>query len=489
MTQFVLAIDQGTTSSRAIVFSADGQVAAMSQQPIACRLPRNGWVEQDPEEIWQSVLTVGRAALAEAGVTVTAVGITNQRETTVVWDRATGAPIYDAIVWQDRRGAELCNDLKAQGLEPLIRERTGLVADSYFSATKLHWLLALPGVRERALAGELAFGTIDSFLAWRLTGGRAHVTDVTNASRTLVYDIHRGAWDPELLDVFGIPEQMLPTVQPTASEFGSIERSHFGEALLLGALVGDQQGALIGQACFEPGMMKSTYGTGAFTLVNTGTVPRQSENGLLTTVAYELKGERHYALEGSIFNAGTVVQWLRDNLGLIEEAQDTASLAASTEGNGSVYFVPAFTGLGAPHWNPDARGLIAGLDRNTGAAEIARAALESVAFQTLDLLGTQARDGLAQPAVLRIDGGMAANDWFVQTLADFCSTAVERPQVLETTAMGAALAAALTANIHDSLAAMAQCWRADRRCEPSIADDKRQALIAGWNRAVAAALL
>lgn len=489
MSQFVLAIDQGTTSSRAIVFAADGQIVAVSQQPIACRFPRNGWVEQDPEEIWQSVLTVGREALAKAGVSVAAVGITNQRETTVLWDRATGAPVYDAIVWQDRRGAELCQELKAEGSESLIRERTGLVADSYFSATKLHWLLELPGIRERAMAGELAFGTIDTFLAWRLTGGRAHATDVTNASRTLIFDIHRGHWDPDLLALFGIPQAMLPTVLPTASDFGTIGEAHFGEPLLLGALVGDQQGALIGQACFEPGMMKSTYGTGAFTLMNTGAKPVASDHGLLTTVAYELKGKRHYALEGSIFNAGTVVQWLRDNLGLIDDAKETGRLAASIEHTGGVHFVPAFTGLGAPHWNSEARGVITGLTRDTGRAEIVRAGLESVVFQTLDLLGTQAKDGEDPPAVLRIDGGMAANDWFMQTLADLCAITVERPRVLETTALGAALAAALTAGVHDSLEGLMQCWRSDRRCEPSIDDKERSTRIAEWNRAVAAALI
>lgn len=488
MTQFLLAIDQGTTSSRAIVFSTEGVVQAVAQQPIDCEFPRNGWVELDPEAIWQSVLAVGREALAKAGVPTAAVGITNQRETTLLWDRATGEPVHNAIVWQDRRGAARCDELKASGADALIKDRTGLVADSYFSATKLEWLLSLPGVRDRALAGKLAFGTVDSFLAWRLTGGRAHVTDITNASRTLLYDIHRGQWDSELLELFDIPEQILPKVLPTAAEFGTIDSDQLGDGLILGAMVGDQQGALIGQACFESGMMKSTYGTGAFTLLNTGSKPVRSQHGLLTTIGYELLGQRCYALEGSIFNAGTVVQWLRDNLGLIESASDSGRLAASIESNRGVYFVPAFTGLGAPHWAPDARGLLLGLARDTGPAEIVRAGLESVAFQTLDLIETQRQDGVALPAVLRIDGGMASNDWFLQALADVCDIAVERPRVLETTALGAAMAAALTVNLHSNLADLAHCWQSDRRCRPAIDTDRRKRMVEGWNHAVNATL-
>lgn len=484
----ILAIDQGTTSTRAIVFDRAGAVLATAQEELPQVFPRDGWVEHEPEEIWRATVNVCRAVIEQLGGPPAAVGITNQRETTVLWDRKTGKPIYNAIVWQDRRGAALCRTLKDQGHEPMVQGRTGLPLDSYFSATKIAWLLdEVPDARARAERGELAFGTIDSFLLWRLTGGQVHATDATNASRTLLYDIHDGLWDQELLDLFGVPAALLPDVRDSATDFGLCEADLFGASVPIAGIAGDQQAAAFGQACFDPGMIKSTYGTGCFVLMNTGATAHEPANGLLTTIAYRLKGETRYAVEGSIFNAGTTVQWLRDNLGLLDDAAETGALAAGLDGNHGVYFVPAFTGLGAPHWDPDARGAILGLTRDTAAGHIVRAGLEAVCYQTRDLLDAMAavaanEDGGA--ALLRVDGGMAANDWLMQFLADMTGTAVERPTVTETTALGAAYLAGLQAGLFDSIEDVARQWVLGRRFEPTMAERKRARLYDGWQRAV-----
>ena len=484
----ILAIDQGTTSTRAMLFDRAGAVLAAAQEVLPQIFPRDGWVEHDPEEIWRATVAVCRAVIEQLGGPPAAVGITNQRETTVLWDRKTGEPIHNAIVWQDRRGAALCRKLKDQGHEPMVQGRTGLPLDSYFSATKIAWLLdEVPDARARAERGELAFGTIDSFLLWRLTGGQVHATDATNAARTLLYDIHEGRWDPELLDLFGVPEALLPDVRDSAADFGLCEADLFGASVPIAGIAGDQQAAAFGQACFDPGMIKSTYGTGCFVLMNTGATAHEPANDLLTTIAYRLKGETRYAVEGSIFNAGTTVQWLRDNLGLLDDAAETGALAAGLDGNHGVYFVPAFTGLGAPHWDPDARGAILGLTRDTGAGHIVRAGLEAVCYQTRDLLDAMAavaanEDGGA--ALLRVDGGMAANDWLMQFLADMTGAAVERPTVTETTALGAAYLAGLQAGLFDSVEDIAGQWVLGRRFEPAMAEKERARLYDGWRRAV-----
>jgi glycerol kinase len=485
----LLAIDQGTTSTRAVMFDAKAQALATAQLPLPQIFPRDGWVEHDPEAIWDATVQVCREVIAKTGGAdgIAAIGITNQRETSVLWDRATGKPAMNAIVWQDRRGADMCRALRADGHEPLIQERTGLLADSYFSATKLAWMLdTLDGARAAAERGALAFGTIDSFLLWRLTGGRVHATDATNASRTMLYDIRGGRWDPDLLALFRVPAKVLPEVRDTAGVYGDSDPALFGRAIPIAALVGDQQGALVGQACFAPGMIKSTYGTGCFVLVNTGAKALASRNRLLTTIAYRLDGATTYAMEGSIFNAGTVVQWLRDAVGLVATAAESETLAAGLDGKGGtgrVYFVPAFTGLGAPHWDPDARGAILGLTRDSSRAHIVRAGLESVCYQTRDLLDALAADGMA-PSALRVDGGMVANRWLLQFLSDITGLPVERPVYGETTVLGAAFLAGLGVGLFRSLHDIETAWRLDFRAAPSRPEARRAELLAGWRDAV-----
>lgn len=487
----LLAIDQGTTSTRAIVFDAAGRPAATAQRELPQIFPRPGWVEHDPEQIWEATLAVcGEvvAACRDAGKTIAAAGITNQRETTVLWDRATGRPLHNAIVWQDRRTAESCRAVAEAGHGERIGAVTGLVPDPYFSASKLAWLLDnVAGARARAEAGELAFGTVDSFLLWRLTGG-CHLTDATNASRTMLFDIHAQAWSDEMLDLWRIPRAVLPEVRDSAADFGGIAAELIDTAIPVRGVAGDQQAATIGQACFTPGMVKSTYGTGCFALMNTGGEAAASANRLLTTVAYRLDGTATFALEGSIFVAGAAVQWLRDALRLIGTAPETEQLARALDGNHGVYMVPAFAGLGAPHWDPDARGAILGLTRDSGIAEIARATLEAVAYQTRDLLDAMAADRGAAPAAIRVDGGMAANEWLMQFVADILDTPVERPYVTETTALGAAWLAGLGAGIYSGTDELGALWASERRFAPEMADDARESLIAGWRDAVARTL-
>jgi glycerol kinase len=486
----ILAIDQGTTSTRAVMFNGAGEPIAVSQRPLQQHYPADGWVEHDAEDIWQAALACCRDVIAATGGVdgIKAIGITNQRETTVIWNRKTGQPVMRAIVWQDRRGAALCAALRDAGHEGVIQNKTGLLIDSYFSATKIQWVLDnVAGARASAEKGELAFGTIDTFLLWRLTGGRVHATDATNASRTMLYDIHAGRWDPQLLALFAVPEKMLPEVRDTAGDFGASDAVHFGRAIPITALVGDQQGALVGQACFTPGMIKSTYGTGCFVLVNTGRQALPSRNRLLTTIGYRLKGETTYALEGSIFNAGTVVQWLRDTARMIGSAAESESLAATLDaagGTGKVYFVPAFTGLGAPHWNPHARGAIFGITRDSGIPQIVRAGLESVCYQTHDLLTALRQDGIAAPRALRVDGGMIANTWLLQFLADITQIPVERPIHAETTVRGAAFLAGLGAGVFGSLDEITAAWHSDFRAAPRMADAQRRVLLDGWQDAV-----
>jgi glycerol kinase len=488
----VLAIDQGTTSTRSIVFDGRGRAVALARRELAQHYPADGCVEHDAEDIARDALATAREALERARLdarTIAAIGITNQRETTVVWERATGRPIHRAIVWQDRRTAGTCAQLRTDGAEPLVRRRTGLLLDPYFSGTKLAWLLDnVPGARERAGRGELAFGTIDCFLLWRLTGGRVHATDVTNASRTLLFDIHRGDWDDELLRLFGIPRALLPEVRDSSGMFGATEPDLFGAAIPVAGIAGDQQAALVGQACFEPGMAKSTYGTGCFLLLNTGTTAVQSQNRLLTTPAYRIGGRTTYAMEGSIFVAGAAVKWLRDGLGLIRDAAETDSLARQVPDSHGVHLVPAFVGLGAPHWRPDARGLISGLTLDATGAHLARAALESVAFQTRDLAAAMAADGTARAAAIRVDGGMAANDWFCQFLADVLDARVERPAEVETTALGAAFLAGLATGVWPDLAAVAATWASGAQFRPAMASERRESLLAGWQSALGRAL-
>jgi len=485
----ILAIDQGTTSSRAILFSGDGRRLGQAQKELPQHFPQSGWVEHDAEDIWRDTLEVMRGALEDAGrgvEAVAAIGITNQRETTVIWDRATGEAIHKAIVWQDRRTAGLCQRLRSEGAEEVVRQRTGLLLDPYFSGTKIAWLLDnVPGARERAERGELAFGTIDCFLLWRLTGGRVHATDATNAARTLVFDIRRQVWDPELLALLRIPASLLPEVKDSDADFGATEPELLGRAVPIGGIAGDQQAATVGQACFEPGMMKSTYGTGCFALFNTGAELVHSQHRLLSTIAYRLGGKTTYALEGSIFVAGAAVQWLRDGLGIIASAQETEALARQADTGQRVYLVPAFTGLGAPYWDAEARGAVFGLTRATGPAELARAALEAVCYQTRDLLEAMHADGASGLEALRVDGGMVANDWMLQMLADILGVAVERPVVAETTALGAAYLAGLNQGLFADLAAVASHWRRDARFEPTMAAEERDTRYAGWQDAVA----
>ena len=484
----ILAIDQGTTSSRAMLFSATGSCVAVAQQEFRQIFPQDGWVEHDPEEIWQSVLSVCRQVLQQAeaaGIKVVGIGITNQRETTIVWDRKSGKPLYNAIVWQDRRTAEYCAELKAAGDEERVSAITGLLLDPYFSATKLRWILDnVNGARVKADAGDLAFGTIDSFLLWRLSGGKSHATDATNASRTMLFNIHSQQWDDSLLELFQIPQSLLPEVKDCSADFGTTEADLFGRAIPIGGIAGDQQAAAIGQACLEPGMIKSTYGTGCFVLLNTGKTAFRSENRLLTTVAYRIKGETSYAIEGSIFIAGAAIQWVRDGIKLIESANEVEGLVRGLDSNRGVYMVPAFTGLGAPYWDPLARGAIFGLTRDTGIAEIVRATLESVGYQTHDLMEAMRGDSNTELQALRVDGGMVANNWFLQFLADLLNLPVERPQVTETTALGAAYLAGVQLGVYESLADISSYWQRDALFTPRIGQKGRNDLLRGWKKAV-----
>ncbi|CDZ39490.1 glycerol kinase GlpK [Neorhizobium galegae] len=490
MAGYVLAIDQGTTSTRAIVFDGDMRIAGIGQKEFTQIFPKSGWVEHDPEEIWETVLWAVKQALKEAKLKaseIAAIGITNQRETVVVWERDSGRPIHNAIVWQDRRTASYCEKLKRQDLEKLFTRRTGLLLDPYFSGTKLSWMLAnVKGARARAAKGELCFGTIDTFLIWRLTGGKSFVTDATNASRTLIYNIADNRWDEDLLEILRIPAAMLPEVKDCADDFGITDESLFGAAIPILGVAGDQQAAVIGQACFEPGMMKSTYGTGCFAVLNTGADMVRSRNRLLTTIAYRLNGETTYALEGSIFIAGAAVQWLRDGLGIIEKASQTGELAEEADPQQEVYLVPAFTGLGAPYWDAEARGAMFGLTRATGPAEISRAALEAVCYQTRDLYDAMQKDwrNANSSTVLRVDGGMVASDWTMQRLADLLDAPVDRPTILETTALGAAWLAGSKAGVWPDQKAFAKSWARQRRFEPQMDEKTRSAKIRGWKDAV-----
>jgi glycerol kinase len=487
---FVLAIDQGTTSSRAIVFRSDISIAATAQAEFPQHFPASGWVEHEPEDIWTSTLTVCRQAIEKAGITakdIAAIGITNQRETTVVWDRVTGQAVHRAIVWQDRRTADVCARLKAEGREAVITAKTGLIIDPYFSGTKVAWILdQVPGARARAARGELMFGTVDCYLLWRLTAGKVHATDATNASRTLLFNIHTGAWDDELLEIIGVQRAMLPEVKDSSTRFGETVPDLFGGAIAISGIAGDQQAATIGQACFRPGMIKSTYGTGCFALLNTGTTPVVSKNKLLTTIAYQLEGKRTYALEGSIFVAGSAVQWLRDGLGIIDHAAETGPLADQSDSMQSVYLVPSFVGMGAPYWNPRVRGALFGLTRNTGPAELAHAALESVCYQTYDLREAMRADMPGETAenVLRVDGGMTASDWTMQRLADLLNAPVDRPVIQETTALGAAYLAGLAAGVYPEPTKFADNWRLEHRFKPNMSQATRERKLAGWARAV-----
>jgi glycerol kinase len=510
---FVLALDQGTTSSRAILFDHAGQIVVARQREFPQLFPQPGWVEHDPEAIWETQRAVAQEVLAAQGIAaaqIAAIGITNQRETVVIWDRATGTPIANAIVWQDRRTADACDALKAAGWEERIRAKTGLVIDAYFSGTKVRWLLdTVPGARESAERGDLAFGTIDTFLIWRLTGGARHVTDVTNASRTMLFNIHTGEWDDELLSVLSIPRAILPTVLPSSGLFGETQAPLFGPAIPITGVAGDQQAATFGQACYTPGMAKNTYGTGCFMLMNTGPDAKESQNGLLTTVAWGLRRAKDsglrtngdsshlvlspqssvltYALEGSIFVTGAAVQWLRDGLKIIENAAETEALAASVPDTGGVYVVPAFAGLGAPYWDPYARGAIVGLTRGSGRAEIVRATLEAVAYQTRDVLDLMQRESGITVQQLRVDGGMVRNEFLMQFQADILGVPVQRPYVTETTALGAAYLAGLAVGYWENQDEIAANWAVDRTYEPRMRDDAREHLYAGWQRAVAKA--
>ena len=485
---YVMALDQGTTSSRAIVFDRGGGIRSVAQRETTQHFPQPGWVEQDAREIWETQAAVAVEALRSAGIDgsqVAAVGITNQRETTVIWDRRTGDPVANAIVWQDRRTADVCEELRRDGAEQRVRAATGLLLDPYFSGTKIAWILEhVAGARERAEAGELAFGTVDSWLAFRLTGGRLHVTDATNASRTLLYDIHAGDWDDELLDLLGVPRALLPEVRGSSAVYGEITGIDDLAGVPLAGIAGDQQSALMGQLCTERGSVKTTYGTGCFALLHTGTAPQPSERGLLTTIACSTDGQPRYALEGSVFTGGAVVRWLRDGLGLIGSAEEVEPLAASVPDSGGVVLVPAFTGLGVPHWDPHARGTIVGMTLGTGAGHVARAALEGIAFQVAELLDALAADAGAAPGEMRVDGGAARNDLLMQFQADVSGLPVVRPEVTESTALGAAYLAGLAVGYWQGVEELAENWRAERRFEPALSGDRVAGLRALWARAV-----
>jgi glycerol kinase len=486
--RYILALDQGTTSSRAILFDHAGRVARAANQEFPQIYPQPAWVEHDPEAIWSSQLAVARQVLREAGLPperIAAIGLTNQRETTLVWERATGRPLMHAIVWQDRRTAGICDQLRAEGWEPRIRAKTGLVLDAYFSATKLMWMLDhLGDARQRAARGELLFGTVDTYLIWRLTAGRAHVTDCSNASRTMLFNIHTLAWDDELLDRFGVPRSMLPRVAESSEVYGQTDPALFGAPIPIAGDAGDQQAATFGQGCFEPGATKNTYGTGCFLLMNTGAQAKDSQSGLLTTIGWSVGGTVTYCLEGSVFIAGAAVQWLRDALKLITSAAETEALAASVPDTGGVYLVPAFVGLGAPYWDQYARGTIMGLTRGSGRAEIVRAALEAAAYQTRDVVAAMSADSGIQLATLRVDGGMVANNWLLQFQADVLNVRVERPVVAETTALGAAYLAGLAVGYWSGLDDVHRNWALDRAFDPSLDEARRARLYLGWQRAV-----
>ncbi|UYH52164.1 glycerol kinase GlpK [Candidatus Kirkpatrickella diaphorinae] len=483
----ILAIDQGTTSTRSIVFDRDAHAVALARREFQQYYPEPGWVEHDPEEIWKDVLTTAREVISKAGGAdkIAGLGITTQRETIVIWERSSGRPIHRAIVWQDRRTAQTCARLKHEGHEKIVREKTGLLLDPYFSASKVAWILDnVPDARRKAEKGELAFGTIDCFLLWRLTGGTVHATDITNASRTALFNIHTQEWDDALLKLFNVPEAILPYIVDNSGHLGDTDPSLFGEKIVIGGMAGDQHAALVGQACFKPGMAKSTYGTGCFLLMNTGSKPVTSRNRLLTTIGYRIGNETTYALEGSIFVAGAAIKWLRDGLHLITHASQTDDMATRVPDSHGVYMVPAFVGLGAPHWDPDARGLICGLTLGSTQAHIARAALESVAYQTYDLVHAMRDDGTAETRALRIDGGMAANDWFAQFLANILDTPVERPTDLETTALGAAFLAGLATGVWQSTDELAKSWKQDSVFKPRIDQDLKRNLLSGWQDAI-----
>ncbi len=487
MSKYILSIDQGTTSSRAIIFNEKSEILSVAQQEFTQFFPEDGWVEHDPEEIWQSTLGVSRECIEKLGVQaseIAAIGITNQRETTIIWDKLTGQPIYNAIVWQDRRTAEFCTELEERGLGQVVTKKTGLLLDAYFSATKVRWLLDnVDGARARAERGELLFGTVDCFLLWRLTNGQSHKTDASNASRTMLFNIHSQEWDKELLTELSVPEAMLPEVEDCAADFGIASAEHLGAEIPIGGIAGDQQAALIGQCCFEPGMTKSTYGTGCFVIMNTGEKPVESSNRLLTTVGYRLNGKVSYGLEGSIFVAGAAVQWLRDGIKLISDASETEAIATSHPSSNGVYLVPAFTGLGAPYWDPGARGGILGLTRDSSIEDIVTATLLSVCYQTRDLLEAMAKDGV-MPTILRVDGGMVANSWVAQGLADLVRIPVDRPEVTETTALGVAYLAGLQVGIYDSLEEISSQWRSERAFQPQMAQNESNLLYQGWQEAV-----
>jgi len=493
MTGYILAIDQGTTSSRAIVFNDLQQIVGMGKMEFTQHFPASGWVEHVPEEIWATCLWSCKTALKKAGITaadIAAIGITNQRETTVVWDRATGKAIHNAIVWQDRRTSKVCDRLKRAGAEKMVARKTGLLLDPYFSATKIGWLLDnVPGARKRAEKGDLAFGTVETYLIWRLTGGASHVTDASNACRTLLYNIETGDWDEELLRLFRVPRAILPDIRDNADDFGTSEKGVLGTAIAIRGAAGDQQAATIGQACFDPGMMKSTYGTGCFALLNTGSEIVRSRNRLLTTVAYRLDGKTTYALEGAIFMAGASVQWLRDKMRLFKDSAESGALAKASDPASEVYLVPAFVGLGAPWWDADARGAIYGLTRNTSAGDLARAALESVAYQTQDLLSAMRKDWKgARDTVLRVDGGMVASDWTMQFLSDILDVPVDRPTILETTALGAAWLAGWKAGVWPDMKGFSKRWSLERQFNPSMNPALRRRKLRGWHDAIARTL-
>lgn len=491
---YILAIDQGTTSTRAILFDGEMKIIDSAQEEFTQHFPQSGWVEHDPMDLWNTTLSTCNDVMAKVGITaadITAIGITNQRETTVVWDRQTGEPVHNAIVWQDRRTADICRILKSEGNEELVTATTGLLLDPYFSSTKVKWILDHnEGLHARARLGQLAFGTVDSWIIWNLTGGKRHVTDATNAARTMLYDIHKGKWSSRICSLLDIPQAMLPEVLDCAADFGTTEASIFGAEVPIMGVAGDQQAATLGNACFEPGMMKSTYGTGCFALLNTGDTPVASKNRLLTTIGYQLDGKPTYALEGAIFIAGAVVQWLRDGLGIIDDAKETQALAENADKTQDLILVPAFTGLGAPYWAPDCRGAVFGLTRGSGPAEFARAALESVGFQTRDLLEAMRGDvgEAVQTQVLRVDGGMTASDWAMQFLADIIGAPVDRPEVLESTALGVAWLAGMRAGVYPNQEEFAAKWALERKFEPKMQEPFREDKYAAWKRAVDATL-
>jgi glycerol kinase len=489
MASHILAIDQGTTSSRAIIFNEQLEIVAVAQKEFEQFFPQSGWVEHDPEEIWTTTLGTCREALEKSGLAaadIASIGITNQRETTIIWEKDTGRPIHKAIVWQDRRTSAYCDELRAAGHDPMITDKTGLLLDAYFSATKIKWLLDnVDGARELATAGKLCFGTVDTFLLWRLTKGRSHCTDATNGSRTMLYNIHENCWDKDLLRLLDIPEQLLPEVKDSSADFGTTAPELFGAPVRIGGIAGDQQAALVGQACFKPGMIKSTYGTGCFIVQNTGEHAVRSANRLLTTIGYRLAGKTTYAIEGSIFVAGAAVQWMRDAMGIIETASETGRLARQADISQDVYLVPAFTGLGAPYWDGDARGAIFGITRATGPAELSKAALEAVCYQTRDLLEAMARDwSHAETTVLRVDGGMVASNYTMQFLADILNAPVDRPTILETTALGAAYLAGLQQGLFPQPEIFADSWKRDRRFTPELDEEIRNRKYKGWQDAV-----